>query len=116
MTDARTAAVLSDADLAALTAALETLRAENVTDLEHAQATKATLIEDHSASGPSLGSVIANADYMIEDATGIIARIDAALRRIADGTYGVCTKCGQPIPLARLELRPYGDRCVGCSS
>jgi DnaK suppressor protein len=43
-----------------------------------------------------------------------IAQIDAALGRILDGTYGRCVHCGQAIPPARLELRPFTAGCVGC--
>ena len=33
--------------------------------------------------------------------------IDAALKRIEDGTYGICTNCGKPIPEERLEAVPW---------
>ena len=36
----------------------------------------------------------------------LIAKIDAALERIEDGTYGYCEKTGEPISLRRLEARP----------
>ena len=36
----------------------------------------------------------------------LINKIDAALRRIADGTYGYCEETGEPIGLKRLEARP----------
>ena len=36
----------------------------------------------------------------------LIAKIDAALRRIEDGTYGYCEVTGEPISLRRLEARP----------
>jgi len=36
----------------------------------------------------------------------LISKIDAALRRIADGSYGYCEKTGEPISLKRLEARP----------
>jgi DnaK suppressor protein len=38
-----------------------------------------------------------------------------ARRRIADGTYGTCEVCGEPIPEARLEARPWSTRCVAHS-
>lgn len=43
-----------------------------------------------------------------------IEEIDAALDRIADGTYGSCGQCGRAIPVERLQLRPYADNCVAC--
>jgi RNA polymerase-binding transcription factor DksA len=45
-----------------------------------------------------------------------ITEIDAALARIAAGTYGSCVRCGSAIPDERLELRPFAGRCVACTS
>ena len=39
-------------------------------------------------------------------ASKLIAKIDDALRRIDDGSYGYCEETGEPITLARLEARP----------
>ena len=36
----------------------------------------------------------------------LVAKIDAALRRIEDGEYGYCEKTGEPISLKRLDARP----------
>jgi len=36
----------------------------------------------------------------------LIAKIDAALKRIEDGTYGYCEETGDPIGVARLDARP----------
>jgi hypothetical protein len=43
-----------------------------------------------------------------------IDEIDAALDRIADGTYGVCVHCGVAIAPERLEFRPFAAGCVAC--
>ncbi len=40
--------------------------------------------------------------------------IDAAMRRIAGRTYGVCVECGEPIDAARLRVYPTAVRCLGC--
>ena len=42
----------------------------------------------------------------------LIAKIDAALRRIDDGEYGYCEVSGEPISLARLEARPVATMTV----
>ena len=42
----------------------------------------------------------------------LIAKIDAALRRIEDGSYGFCEETGEPISLARLEARPIATMTV----
>ncbi|MGK5111326.1 MULTISPECIES: TraR/DksA family transcriptional regulator [unclassified Geodermatophilus] len=44
-----------------------------------------------------------------------IEDIDAALERMAAGTYGRCVHCGTDIPEERLELRPFATGCVACS-
>jgi DnaK suppressor protein len=109
-------APLSTSERAEFHAALERLREENQEDLAHAQQTMEALNADHTAIDPALHEVAANAEYMIEDATAILAQIDAALGRLDAGDFGVCTTCGQGIPKARLELRPYVATCVTCSA
>jgi DnaK suppressor protein len=47
-----------------------------------------------------------------ENADHILAEIDAALLRIDDGTFGVCSACGGPIGEARLEAVPYATLCI----
>lgn len=42
----------------------------------------------------------------------LIAKIDDALRRIEDGSYGYCEETGEPIGLARLEARPTATLSV----
>ena len=42
----------------------------------------------------------------------LIAKIDAALHRIEDGTYGFCEETGEPIALKRLEARPIATLSV----
>ena len=43
-------------------------------------------------------------------------QIDGALKRIEDGSYGLCEKCGVKIPASRLAAIPYAARCVRCAS
>lgn len=42
--------------------------------------------------------------------------IDAALRSIEKGSYGICERCGQPIELERLEVKPDATLCVTCQA
>ena len=44
-----------------------------------------------------------------------IQRIDAALKRIEDGEFGLCNNCGENIPLKRLEVSPSTPLCVDCA-
>ena len=54
-------------------------------------------------------------DYTLEEnSEHVLAEIDAALKRIEEGTYGVCTNCAQPIPEERLEALPWATLCIDC--
>ena len=44
------------------------------------------------------------------------ARLDGALQRLADGTYGRCERCGDRIGAKRLAALPEATTCVGCQS
>ncbi|HLG67239.1 MAG TPA: TraR/DksA family transcriptional regulator [Acidimicrobiales bacterium] len=49
-------------------------------------------------------------------AMAAVEEIEAALLRIADGSYGACERCHQPIPKPRLRALPYARLCVACKS
>jgi DnaK suppressor protein len=42
----------------------------------------------------------------------LLAKIDRALAKMAEGRYGLCTRCGRPIEKARLKALPYVDLCI----
>jgi RNA polymerase-binding transcription factor len=46
----------------------------------------------------------------------VLAEVEGALARLADGTYGACVDCGADIPHARLAAYPAAKRCVACQS
>ena len=46
----------------------------------------------------------------------LITKIDEALGRIADGSYGVCEDCGSAIGVERLRARPVTTLCIACKS
>jgi len=43
-----------------------------------------------------------------------LAQIEHALERLRAGKYGICERCQQPIPTARLQAVPYATLCVKC--
>jgi RNA polymerase-binding protein DksA len=45
-----------------------------------------------------------------------VHQIQGALRRIAEGTYGVCVQCGADIDPKRLEALPIATRCISCAA
>ena len=47
-----------------------------------------------------------------DNARDLLGQYDAALARLADGTYGRCVDCGRPIEAERLEALPYVATCI----
>lgn len=65
---------------------------------------------DHGGYDPvTLNGLIASSRQGLAEAA-------EALRRMADGTYGTCQKCGIDIPAERLEAIPHARLCVKCQS
>jgi len=46
----------------------------------------------------------------------LIQKIEKALRKIKEGTYGTCVSCGEDIGGARLKARPVADLCIDCKN
>lgn len=44
----------------------------------------------------------------------LLEKIQGALERIKDGSFGDCEECGEAIPEKRLEIRPVATLCVKC--
>jgi DnaK suppressor protein len=79
--------------------------------LEESRSTIATLQQDTVAEADLADRATSETDRGLELRTRdrqrkLIAKIDEALRRIEDGSYGYCEETGEPISLARLEARP----------
>ena len=102
MTTLSPAPTTASPDWTPFRALLETQRAGCIQQRELALAETATSMPD-----PVAMSRAASLLRRIEE-------IDAALARIADGSYGVCARCRGDIPLERLEFRPYAATCVAC--
>jgi len=45
-----------------------------------------------------------------------IRQIEAALKRIGEGTYGTCSNCGETIDPRRLKALPTAATCISCSA
>jgi DnaK suppressor protein len=46
----------------------------------------------------------------------LIEKIKRALKDIADGTYGICNKCGEDIAVKRLKASPVARYCIDCKT
>lgn len=44
----------------------------------------------------------------------LIRKIQSALQRIEDGSFGICEECGEEISLSRLKARPVTRLCIKC--
>lgn len=51
---------------------------------------------------------------ILESEKQSLEEVEDALEAMEEGTYGICTVCGEEIGLARLEARPYARRCIVC--
>jgi DnaK suppressor protein len=79
--------------------------------LEEARGTIATLQQETVAEADLADRATSETDRGLELRTRdrqrkLISKIDQALRRIEDGSYGYCEETGEPISLSRLEARP----------
>jgi DnaK suppressor protein len=50
-------------------------------------------------------------DAALDEVESALDGVDAALARLADGSYGVCAVCGEPIPDERLAAAPAASDC-----
>jgi DnaK suppressor protein len=46
----------------------------------------------------------------------LLAKIDDALQRIEDGSFGICDECGKDIGIKRLKARPVVTLCIECKT
>ena len=46
----------------------------------------------------------------------LMEKVDEALARIEDGTYGICAGCGEDIAIKRLQARPVAKFCIDCKT
>ena len=72
--------------------------------------------DEESGEGDSIGMERERDLQLAGQARATIEEIDRALVKITNGTYGICERCNQPIPKARLKALPYAAQCVACKS
>jgi len=51
---------------------------------------------------------------MLSNEQEILYQIDDALKRLDDGSFGLCQQCNQPIAMSRLKAVPYASHCINC--
>jgi RNA polymerase-binding protein DksA len=91
-------------------AAIENLRSEHEGSLQD-EAEESSL-DNHLAETATV-TVDREIDYTLEEnEMRVLAAIDAALKRIDEGTYGRCERCGQEMEEERLEALPWATLCI----
>ncbi len=101
---------------------LRTLQGELLARLGDARRELAALLEEtgadddeHDPDGSPVSLQRTLAAAMVQRAQTDLAAVDDALRRVAEGTYGVCQRCACAVPAARLAALPAAPTCVSCA-
>lgn len=84
---------------------------------------EARLSESSSDRSPDPGNAEASStkleyakELSLEQNTlDLLSKVEWALAKMGEGTYGICDSCGKSIPLARLDALPYATLCVDCA-
>jgi RNA polymerase-binding protein DksA len=92
--------------------AIENLHEEHPGSLE--DESEESTLDNHLAETATV-TVDREIDYSLEEnSTAVLTAIDAALRRLDAGTFGICESCGRPISPERIEARPWARLCIEC--
>jgi len=92
--------------------AIDYLHKENPGSIE--EETEDQTLDNHLAE-TATATLDREIDYTLEEnSEHVLTAIDEALKRIEDGTYGICTNCGRPIREERLAAIPWATHCIDC--
>jgi DnaK suppressor protein len=72
--------------------------------------------DEHDPEGATIAFELSQASALLQQSSDGLDQVEAALARIADGTYGTCAVCGEAIAEGRLEARPWTPFCIGHAS
>ena len=72
--------------------------------------------DEHDPEGATIAFERSQVGALVRQARNHLLEIDAAMRRVEAGTYGVCERCGAPIGEGRLEARPAARSCIQCAA
>lgn len=71
--------------------------------------------DEHDPEGATIAFERSQVAALVLQVQRQLAEVEAAVERLAAGTYGLCEQCAQPISTARLEARPSARTCIGCA-
>ena len=72
--------------------------------------------DEHDPEGATIAYEREHIAALLDQTRDQLSRVEAALGRLDQGTYGVCERCGQPIAAGRLAARPTATMCIECAS
>jgi RNA polymerase-binding transcription factor DksA len=72
--------------------------------------------DEHDPEGATIAFERQHVAALLSQVREHLRQIDAAIRKLAEGSYGRCERCGQDIGAARLAARPAATRCMSCAS
>jgi RNA polymerase-binding transcription factor DksA len=72
--------------------------------------------DEHDPEGATIAFERQHVAALLSQAREQLTRIDAAMRKLADGSYGRCERCSQDIGADRLAARPAATTCMSCAS
>jgi RNA polymerase-binding protein DksA len=99
----------------AITDTLEYLHKENPGSLVDETGELVSGSADQHPADTATETVDREIDYTLEEQDErLLGEIDAALKRIDEGTYGICVNCGAQISPERLEAMPWATLCIDC--
>jgi DnaK suppressor protein len=96
-------------------AALEAQRSAHLAGQSRAAHAREVLLQDGDDAPQRDAEREIDFDRTDRDATAL-ADVDLALQRLAQGTYGACIDCSEPIDPARLQASPQAPRCLACET
>lgn len=68
--------------------------------------------DEHDPEGATIAFELSQASALLRQSSAGLEQVEAALARIAAGTYGTCAVCGEAIAEGRLEARPWTPYCI----
>jgi RNA polymerase-binding transcription factor DksA len=71
--------------------------------------------DEHDPEGATVAYERAQVAAVLSQSRSRLDEIDRALQRYVHGRYGICEKCGEPIPSERLAARPTAQTCLRCA-
>src|SRR6266516_1050331 len=72
--------------------------------------------DEHDPEGATIAFERQHVAALLSQARRHLVQIDAAMLRLAEGSYGRCESCGRRIGAARLAARPVTTLCMDCAS